>query len=157
MRKWKRTWSIIINKKVEILYLYILSKVKCFQVYRENYREYVQNATLESKMPLWTAKCDLPFISLGIHAVCCLFLLRQYFRSFPLQASRRIPLHGNTVPNKLMPVAYLVIITVVPKYSHIYLPSNLWSREEALLRFCGWNEDKSPPSRLAKRCMRCGT
>lgn len=82
---------------------------------------------------------------LGIHAVCCLFLLRQDFRSFPFQARRRIPLHANIVPNKLMPLAYLVIFTVVPKYSHICLRSTLRDREEVLPPFCGWNEAKSSP------------
>lgn len=76
-------------------------------------------------MPLWTAKYNLPLVPLGIPAVCCPLLLWQDFRSFPLQASRRIPLHANIVQNKLMPVDNLVTITVVPKYSDVYLHSTL--------------------------------
>lgn len=116
--------------------------------------EKVQIWTYENmfKMPPLEVKCfcglwsmTSPSSPLGIHAVCCPYLLRQDFRSFPLQASRRIPLHANTVPAKLNAVAYFVFITVVPKYSRTYLHSTLWSRENMLLPFCGWNEAKSSP------------
>lgn len=82
----------------------------------------------------------------GICAVCCPILLRPYFRSFPLQASRRILLCANIVPNKLIPEAYLVTITLVPKYSDIYLHSILWVKEEPLLSVCWYLKNRHAKS-----------
>lgn len=112
----KEKGLLLVQKSTNVIFIFH-HKVKCFQVYRW----YIQNAILGNKTFLWILSMTSLSSPLGIHAVCCPFLLRQDFRSFPLQASRRIPFRANIVPSKLMPVANLVIVTVLPKYSCIYL------------------------------------